>query len=502
MLFNSYIFILGYLPIVLAVYFLLGRLHHKASILFLGVASIVFYGWWSAEYIPLLMLSIIYNFIFGMLIFRASRQRFLLAPKQLFILGVLGNILLLCYYKYAGFFVGNVGAAFGVKFDIEAIVLPLGISFFTFTQISFLSDAYKGKAREYDFPRYLLFVSYFPHLIAGPILHHSQMMPQFADKENARFQLDNFSIGLCFFAVGIFKKVVIADSIAPYSDQIFNSATEVELTLYEAWLGTLAYTCQIYFDFSGYSDMAVGLARMMNIHLPYNFASPYQAKNIIEFWRCWHMTLSQFLRDYLYIPLGGNRHGDLRRYANLMITMLLGGLWHGAGWGFIVWGGLHGLYLFSNHLVSGWKLPLGPWFWRSVTFLCVAVAWVFFRAPTLESAVSMLRPMFFLNGLSLPERLMAPLEKFAGGGWLRFDGMFHNGLVNPAPALLAIAAALAIAFLAPNSQAIIDGAAAGQKAWLRSVVRSPVALGVILGAAFAISFALLGGETPFLYFQF
>jgi len=504
MLFNSYIFLLAYLPVTLVVFFLLGKKHYKASIAFLGIASMVFYGWWSLEYVPILILSILYNFTFGILISRAGKRVSFFTPKRLLIAGVSGNILMLSFYKYFGFFLENIGMLFEMNIVPHIISLPLGISFFTFTQISFLADTYKGKAKEYDFSRYLLFVSYFPHLIAGPILHHSEMMPQFAKSINGRFQSKNFSIGVAFFAIGLFKKVVIADNIAPYSNIIFNSATEVDLTIYEAWLGTLAYTCQIYFDFSGYSDMAVGLARMMNIKLPFNFASPYQARNIVEFWRCWHMTLSRFLRDYLYIPLGGNRRGDMRRYANLMTTMVLGGLWHGAGWGFIVWGALHGLYLSINHLTANIKLPFGAWLWRGVTLFCVAVAWVFFRAPTLESAASMLRPMFFFNGISLPERLaVQPLAALGEIDWIHFEGMFHNGLLDPVAAVTVIALALLMALFAPNSQEIIDEVGRGRRPWVNSIAwKSPLVGGVILGAAFATGFSLIGGETPFLYFQF
>ena len=504
MLFNSYIFLFVFLPVTLVLYFVLGRRSLRAAVIFLGLASLVFYGWWRLSYVPILIVSILFNFAFGVLVSRARKRRTFGSPKALVVVAISGNLLLLCYYKYFNFLLQNVGVLLDTSIDPYLVALPLGISFFTFTQISFLVDTYNGKAKEYDFPRYLLFVSYFPHLIAGPILHHGEMMPQFARASNARFQADNFATGIAFFAIGLFKKVVIADHIVPYSDIVFSSATEVHLTIYEAWLGALAYSCQIYFDFSGYSDMAVGLARMMNIRLPYNFSSPYRAKNIIEFWRCWHMTLSRFLRDYLYIPLGGNRRGDLRRYANLMTTMLLGGLWHGAGWGLVIWGGLHGVFLSVNHLVSGIRLPFGAGFWRGVTFLSVTTAWVFFRAPSMDSAFSVLGPMFFFNGISMPNIFSAErLQELISAKWLHFDGMFHNGLFDPIAAIIAVVAALIVAFAAPNSQQILDRVGERQPSWPSAILwTSSVARGAVLGAALAVSLTLMGGETPFLYFQF
>jgi alginate O-acetyltransferase complex protein AlgI len=264
---------------------------------------------------------------------------------------VTGNLLLLGYYKYANFFLTEVAFIVGTSLPILEIVFPLGISFFTFTQISFLVDVYRGKVHEYSFWNYLLFVTWFPYLIAGPIIHHSQVMAQFRDQETYRIHSRNLSFGFAMFTVGLSKKLLLADPIGTYADPVFKAAASGQmLDLLVAWTGALAYSIQIYFDFSGYSDMALGVSMLFGIKLPINFNSPYKAANIIEFWRQWHMSLSQFLKDYLYIPLGGNRLGEGRRFVNLMITMLIGGLWHGANWTFLVWGGLHGLYLCANHL--------------------------------------------------------------------------------------------------------------------------------------------------------
>src|SRR5262249_37293646 len=273
------------------------------------------------------------------------------------------------------------------------VTLPLGISFFTFTQVAYLADVAYGHAYERNFAKYVLFVTYFPHLIAGPIMHHREMMPQF-DTAMPRLSSDRLAIGLTVFSIGLFKKVVIADFLATIADPVFAAAAKGAVSGADAWGGTLAYSLQIYFDFSGYCDMAIGMSYLFGIVLPFNFDAPYKAQSIAEFWHRWHITLSRFLRDYLYIPLGGNRHGEARRNWNLAVTMLIGGLWHGAGWTFVIWGGLHGLFLIVNH--SWLKLTARvPMLARAsetivyyalslaLTQLCVALAWVFFRAESL-----------------------------------------------------------------------------------------------------------------------
>mgnify|MGYP003343037928 CR=1 FL=1 len=328
MLFNSYPFIFFYLPIVFLLFFQLSKLNKPNAICWLGLASLFFYGWWNPKYVLLLLSSILFNYTVGKEICRQPS----LKRKKYFLWGsVTANLLLLGFFKYTNFFIEGVNRIGGNLSPIE-IVLPLGISFFTFTQIAFLVDAYRGIAKEYKFSHYLLFVTWFPHLIAGPVLHHKQMMPQFSFFKTYRLNPESIAVGLTLFSIGLFKKVVFADQFALYANPVFDGAHHGQSPmLFEAWIGALAYTLQLYFDFSGYSDMAIGLSRLFNIRLPLNFNSPYKAASIIEFWRRWHMTLSTFLRDYLYIPLGGNRRGPVRHQFNIMVTMLLGGLWHGAG---------------------------------------------------------------------------------------------------------------------------------------------------------------------------
>lgn len=403
MLFNSYAFIFAFLPVVLLAYFQLAKIGHAYAAGWLALASIFFYGYWNPAYVGLLLFSVSFNYTFGVWIARARVKARLLSAKHLLIAAVAGNLLLLGYYKYANFFLDSVNRLTGSGFTLGEIILPLGISFFTFTQIAFLVDTWQGKVKEYNFIHYILFATYFPHLIAGPVLHHSEMMPQFAQRNNYRLNWDHLASGILLFTVGLCKKVLMADAFAPYAHAVFDGVQRGFVpTVYEAWSGALAYTMQIYFDFSGYTDMALGVALMFNIRLPINFNSPYKATSIIEFWRRWHMTLSRFLRDYLYIPLGGNRRGKFRRYTNLSVTMLLGGLWHGAGWTYICWGALHGAYLGINHIwrelvpekIFGW-IPV--WFSRLsggfITFMAVVIAWVVFYSVDMAHAWVMLQAM-------------------------------------------------------------------------------------------------------------
>src|SRR5258706_3699314 len=362
MLFNSYQFIFLFLPVALIGYFALGRLGQVAPVVWLALASLAFY---SASHWPfvllLLLASIAFNYGIGWLLI----ARKLPAARRFMVLsiGVAGDLLALGYFKYAGFLVANFDAIFSTVFSVN-ILLPVGISFYTFTQIAFLVDAYGGDVARYALPHYALFVTYFPHLIAGPILHHKDMIPQFERAETRRPDPHLILCGLIIFAIGLFKKTCLADGIQPFVALAFGPTPP---SFDQAWIGALAYTFQLYFDFSGYSDMAIGISLMFGIFLPLNFNSPYKATSIIDFWRRWHMTLSQFLRDYLYIPLGGNRHGWTLRYVNLMITMLLGGLWHGAAWTFVAWGALHGVYLCINHAWNNYGPAVAPRFSRLAT---------------------------------------------------------------------------------------------------------------------------------------
>ncbi len=394
MLFNSYPFIFLFLPVVLLGYFALGRRGDLAPVIWLTLASLTFYAFSGWQFVPLLAASIAFNFTVGYLLIEKklrSAQRF-----AALVAGVGGDLLLLGIFKYAGFFAANLGALFSSSIAVK-ILLPVGVSFYTFTQIAFLVDAYRGQVARYALPHYALFVTYFPHLIAGPILHHKDMIPQFGRAESRRPDAHLILCGLIIFGFGLFKKTGLADGIQPLVMAAFGPATP---SFDQAWIGALAYTFQLYFDFSGYSDMAIGMSLMFGIFLPLNFNSPYKSASIVEFWRRWHMTLSAFLRDYLYIPLGGNRRGRVLRYANLMITMLLGGLWHGAGWTFVGWGALHGGYLCVTHAWSRFGLKSGP---RAaplarlagfvLTFVAVVAAWVVFRADDMPQAVSILAKM-------------------------------------------------------------------------------------------------------------
>src|SRR4051794_4026493 len=353
MLFNSYSFIFLFLPAVLAGYFALGRGSNLAPVVWLALASLAFYSLGNWQYVALLLASIAFNYGVGyLLIVRDFRPRLRFAVLTA---GVAGDLAVLGIFKYAGFLAANFNAVFSTGFVVH-ILLPVGISFYTFTQIAFLVDACRGQVARYALPHYALFVTYFPHLIAGPILHHKDMIPQFEREETKHPHPHLILCGLIIFAIGLFKKTCLADGIQPLVALAFEARSP---SFDQAWCGALAYTFQLYFDFSGYSDMAIGISLMFGIFLPVNFNSPYKATSIVEFWRRWHMTLSQFLRDYVYIPLGGNRRGRVLRYINLMITMLLGGLWHGAAWTFVVWGALHGAYLCINHAFSA-LVPNAP----------------------------------------------------------------------------------------------------------------------------------------------
>ncbi|QID17164.1 MBOAT family protein [Nitrogeniibacter mangrovi] len=473
MLFTSAAFAFLFLPITVAGFFLLPQKWRPWGASWLFVASLFFYGYWMPSYVVLLLVSIVWNYLAGMRIAAAGGR----TPGGRFwlILGVTVDLLLLAYFKYAAFLVNSVAAVSGLDLGPVQITLPIGISFFTFTQIAFLADAYQKGTREYAFSHYGLFVTYFPHLIAGPVLHHAQMMPQFRDASTYRLNTGNLVGGLAIFALGLFKKVVLADGVAPYADGVFNAVHHgATPDLVEAWMGALAYTFQLYFDFSGYSDMAIGLSWMLNIRLPYNFDSPYKALSISDFWRRWHMSLSNFLRDYLYIPLGGNRKGPTRRYVNLFITMLLGGLWHGAAWTFVVWGGLHGLYLAIDHAFSALMARIAPRWTRHViyrlaawalTFLSVVVAWVFFRAESFTSAFRILHAMTgHLPAADQPHTIL-----------------WNDGLAV-ATGVLWCAVLGALAFLGPNSNRIGERTLAlvRERAGLRALLAGAVTTAAIL----------------------
>ena len=425
MLFNSYEFIFLFLPLTWFIYFYLNSKRlTELSKGFLVFSSLFFYSWWNISYLPLILISMLFNYILGSSLAKNSKSKY---RKQILVFGIVANLLLLGYFKYADFFIENINLLTGTHINLLHLALPLAISFFTFQQISYLVDSYRQESKEYDFLNYALFVTFFPQLIAGPIVHHKEMMPQFARMRNRVKNYHNIAMGLFIFSIGLFKKVVIADTFATWTINGFDIAEK--LNLIEAWVTSLSYTFQLYFDFSGYTDMAIGAALLFNIKLPINFNSPYKAVDIQDFWRRWHITLSRFLRDYIYIPLGGNRKGKFRTYNNLMATFVLGGLWHGAGWTFIFWGFLHGLALVIHR---AWK-ELGfymnkllAWF---ITFNFINISWVFFRAKEWDDALKVLNGMFSFDYIILPGGLADKLSGLKNYGvefgyWL--DGIQGN----------------------------------------------------------------------------
>ena len=475
MLFNSYEYLYLFLPLALAIFFALQRSSNLALAV-LVAASLGFYAWWNPWHVPVVIGSIAFNFWVGQRIIAASAHR-----SRWLWLGIAGNLLLLGVFKYTHFVWGVVGDVSGASMTLPAIALPLGISFFTFTQIAYLVDTARGDVREINPLYYTLFVTFFPHLLAGPIIHHKEMMPQFADVANRRFKAENFARGLFLLALGFGKKVLIADPLGATANAGY--ANIAALGFSDAWLTTLAYTFQIYFDFSGYTDMALGAALMFNIRLPVNFNSPYLAVNIQAFWRRWHITLSRFLRDYLYVPLGGNRAGEWRIAGNLMATFLLGGLWHGAGWTFIVWGGLHGaaLVIFRVWQRTGWHLHRVAAV--ALTFLFVHVTWIFFRAPSLTEA----------------SRMLAKLLPTAAE-WTDFTAKISPtqwplksliGLPDSAPStVLILLAAWCLAMIPVNSDRLAERFSAN--------ARECVFASVLL----TLGTLTLGQVTQFLYFNF
>ena len=492
MLFNSYVFILLFLPATVLAYHGLRRLgRDRAAIASLVAASFVFYAWWDFRYLFLLLALMAADFAIarGILARRGRRPR---GARALLVLGLAVNLGALGYYKYANFFVDNVNALLEIELALRAVVLPIGISFFTFQKIAFLVDLYQGKVERFSALDYALFVTFFPQLIAGPIVHHSEMMPQFAAP--GRVANRTLLLGVSIFAIGLAKKVLLADSAALYASPGFDAAAAGEhLDLVSAWSAVLAYTAQIYFDFSAYSDMAIGIGLLFGIRLPVNFDSPYKSFSIVEFWRRWHITLSRFLRDYLYIPLGGNRHGPARRYVNLYLTMVLGGIWHGAGWTFVTWGALHGIYLIVNHawhalcdrhglgaLSAGAPFRALAWL---LTFLAVVLAWVFFRAADQATAYDILRGLAGAHGVGSPG--------------------------DPA-AILVPVGLLVLALLAPNTQQITrylgPPGTYGSRRPESDVTpvrwRPSVPWAMHAGILLSLSLMFLSRASEFIYFQF
>jgi alginate O-acetyltransferase complex protein AlgI len=495
MLFNSFIFIFVFLPLCALGYFQLNRWRlTQAAKAWLVLASLFFYSYWSLVnshgvwkivYPAMIVGSMLFNYAVGLLLSKRTRPGERLARSSLAI-GIVVNLAALGFFKYADFFILNLNWAAGTKLPLLHLVLPLAISFFTFQQIAYLVDSYRHETREYDFFNYCLFVTFFPQLIAGPIVHHGEMMPQFASLRNQVVDWRHVFAGLFLFAVGLLKKVVVADTFAVWATAGFDQAPT--LNLFAAWATSLSYHLQLYFDFSGYTDMAMGAALVFNIKLPLNFNSPYKAVSIQDFWRRWHMTLSRWLRDYLYIPLGGSRGGETKTCLNLFIVFLVGGFWHGAGWTFVVWGMLHGLASAAHRLwqTSGRKLP--AWLGWLITSLFVNLTWVFFRAHSFGDAIKVLRGMAGLDGVVIPLKRLTFLHFLEDYG--ATIGRVYADIGGRAETTRLIILFLLIAFLAPNSMQLKDK------------VKPSWPWAVLIGAMLAFGVLSMNKVSEFLYFQF
>jgi len=542
MLFNSYEFIFVFLPATLAIFFLLGRASRNLALGWLIIASLLFYAWWRPVNVLIILTSLLTNFVFAQLLLRVAADKTKVRAGQVVLgLGITFNIVFLGYFKYANFLQSAMNDFAGTDFVLTQIILPLGISFFTFQQIAFLIDVHGRNIRTFAPRDFFLFVLFFPQLIAGPIVHFREMIPQFLSS-SCRFNREHFSVGLTLFLFGLFKKVVLADGIAPHVTPIYElAASGSSVSLFPAWIAAIGFTLQIYFDFSGYSDMAAGLGRCVGVRLPLNFDSPLKASNIIDYWSRWHITLTRFLTAYVYNPLAlwqtrkrmakglpGLRGRSSSTGAFLKVlaaptvfTMFLSGLWHGAGYLFILWGILHGVYLAINH---AWRL-VGPQLWSSkdryerfmrpagllITFISVTVAMILFRSTSVEAAVELLKGLFGLNGISLPREI---LER---SGLLNVLGSIVSVSDTQSATEFVLANAwilmlLLIALLLPNSVQIMaryepvlgvkqltpdNGRLARVLAW-----NPTIPWAVVMAALAAAAIMRLGGESEFLYWQF
>ena len=481
MLFSSYVYVLAFLPTAIAGFFIVGRRFGSPEArTWLLACSLVFYGWWDYRFLPLLIGAAGANYLLGRRLAQAPSGALLTA-------GVCGNLALLGFFKYADFLIVNLNTASGAGLPLLGLILPLGISFHTFQNIAYLVDCNRERRCEASFQDYVLFLSFFPHAIAGPIVHHREMIPQFAVAARSGADWERISAGAFLFFIGLFKKVIVADNLSVWAADGFSQAAG--LSFIEAWTAALAYTFQLYFDFSGYTDMAIGAAAMLNIRLPVNFLSPYKARNIQEFWRRWHITLSRFLREYVYIPLGGNAGGRSRTLVNLLLTFLIGGIWHGAGWNFAIWGLLHGVALVAHRLWSwgGLRMP-APVGWL-LTFLFVVVAWVFFRSPDFTSAIQMLTAMAGANGVVLPlalERILPAIDGVSYSVYWLEKIQWETGKYAP----FVLPACLAVVLAAPNSIELFER------------FRPSPRRGWWLAAMASLALCWLHREAEFLYYQF
>lgn len=516
MLFTSLEFLFFFLPITTTLFFVINHFSRKNGMLWLAVTSLFFYSWWDARFLFIIALSILFNYFTGEYIAQKKNTNETAQSKRVLYLGIAFNILMLLFFKYTNFIITSLNYTLSTNIPNGKIELPLGISFFTFTQTAYLVDCYTKNIRRHGLTNYVLFVSYYPHLIAGPILHHDEMMPQFNHRKKSTFNIIDISVGLTFFAFGLFKKVIIADNIAPLANNaFFEASTKETIDFLLAWKGSLAYSLQLYFDFSGYSDMAIGLSRLIGIKMPINFHSPYKSTCVIDFWQRWHRTLSRFFRDYLYFPLGGSRRGFIRKYANLATTMLLAGIWHGSGITFIIWGFMHAIYLLINHCWRDLKLYTGFNYNENklpiqvlnilVCFFAVNIAWVTFRADSISTAITMYRSMFKLGDWATPSIFkLNEYEYFYNYPATHFNEYKDFGF---------ILTCLLITWLLPNTQQIMRKFSPAIALYkndthylFKSIIWKPTILWTaVISFTFAISVVLSIGSfsrLQFLYFQF
>lgn len=444
MLFFENIFIFIFLPIIIFSFYLCQKknLSHKLVVLF--IASTIFYSYWNIKYLPILLLSIIINYLFGLILSKNPKKTF-------FLLFSLLNLLPLIYFKY---FPDNLMNLFSENFTFSNYgdaIIPIGISFFTFQQINYLFNVYKKEIKIPTWIEYITFISFFPQLIAGPIITANEILPQI--KKLKSFDYSNVSVGFSIFVIGLSKKILLADNLAIFADKIFLGVENgVEIFFFEAWLGAICFGLQIYFDFSAYSDMAIGLGRMFGFKFPVNFLSPYKSKSIIEFWRCWHITLSRFLKNFIYIPLGGSKGKSYRTYLNLMITMILGGIWHGSGLTFVIWGFAHGLLLAINHLIKNFNILINPNIKIFFTFTSVIFLWVAFRSNNIDNMLNMWSTMLGFGGISISSKLIF----FEFIPFIKFNG-FHSGeLVNLNHLTIIVIITLFIVFKFPNTYDLLS----------------------------------------------
>ncbi|MGZ3782020.1 MAG: MBOAT family O-acyltransferase [Pseudobdellovibrionaceae bacterium] len=470
MLFNSYQFLFLFLPITLLGYYLITK--KNLQLWFLFLSSVFFYAYWSTTYVFLLLFTVVLDFYVAKNIYYAKSQK---VRKALLLTSITANLTILGFFKYYNFFADSLNGLIQLSggsnsfFPVFSLILPIGISFYTFQSMSYVIDVYR---RTSDAHAHLLefagYVSLFPHQISGPLVRHNVIVPQLEDAKTYFFHPENFWKGCYFFTFGLAKKMMIADQIAVVVDPLVLNITGASSA--EAWVAMIGYTMQLYFDFSGYSDMAVGLGLMMNIQFPQNFNSPYKSKSITEFWQRWHMTLSSWLRDYLYISLGGNRAGTAKTYRNLLLTMAIGGLWHGANWTYVVWGVFHGGLLAIERFFKdrGWKV--GSSFLSYVfTFFFVCIGWVFFRAPSVDLAFTWLKKIFLLSETINWDIALIPAK--------HKDRFFAALIIG-----------ILVSFFAKNT-------------WERKFTPTIWRAGV-LALLLVVGLMFMGEESPFLYFQF